>query len=184
MKRIEKVEVPADLLEACKAWGKAREEENKNAKNAKAYDHDAKLPWTSLQASCYAVVGEVAVALWFGLDPWKMTWVHHRNANGRYDKSLHTDADLKVGKSKIEVRNCVSRFNPIYVKPKDVRADAYVVQVHVVLEDGRPTGQVEIIGWIEASAAKRLGTFVKERGYWAVANKKVMALFPVKKVAA
>lgn len=179
MKRYIEVTLDKALLSQCREWGTARVAENADGKNAKAYDHTGKMPWDNLRANRYAVVGEVAVAQWLGFDPYALTWVH-RKVNGKYDKSLHTDADIQWGKHKVEVRNTSHPSNPLYVKPKDVAADALVVQTHVETnEAGTPTGRVFITGWIKAKTGKRIGRYNKDKAYWEVAEKKPMIVFPV-----
>jgi hypothetical protein len=179
LNRTIEVTVEKDLLSKCRQWGTERVAENTGGKNAKAYDHNKKLPWDNLRANRYAVVAEVAVAQWLGFDPYALTWVH-RKVDGKYDKSLHTDADIQYGKHKVEVRNTSHVSNPIPVKHKDIKADALVVQAYVETnEAGTPTGKVILTGYVKATTGKRVGTYNKELRYWNVFNKKPMFLFPL-----
>jgi hypothetical protein len=146
---MEKVFVPEEWLAKAKKYGEQRVALN-GGNDSAGYRHDGKLPLSNLTANRLAVVGEIGALLYFGLDPNDTVFVVERSA-ANY-KALRANADLMVGGRKVEVRNAVRRTSPIPIRPKDVAADAVVVQTMVEMDGGKPTGWVYFLGWADAKA--------------------------------
>lgn len=170
--------IEQDIIIKCKNWGEQRVNQNAGAKDAIAYQHN-KLPHSSLTANRLGVIGEVAVARWIEIDIDNHQWVYERNESGKYDKEIHKQSDLKWRGINIEVRNTFNRNNPIYVKQKDIRIKALVIQTHCEMENGVPTGNVDLTGWCWAN---RSGRYVASKQYYEVSGrqKKPMIVFPHK----
>jgi hypothetical protein len=134
-------------LSRAKAYGTQRESLN-GGNDTAAYRHNGSLPYSSLTAQRLAVVGEVAAHFYFKVDPEATTFVVDRTA-ADYE-ALRANADLTVGGRKIEVRNSTNPARPLPIKQKDVAAKALVVQVHVQMQDRKPTGRVYLLGWADA----------------------------------
>jgi hypothetical protein len=135
-------------LARAKDYGTQRESLN-GGNDTAAYRHNGSLPYSSLTAQRLAVVGEVAAHFYFGVEAEDTVFVVDRTA-ADYE-ALRANADLTVGGRKIEVRNSTDPARPLPIKQKDVAANALVVQVHVQMEAGRPTGKVFFLGWADAA---------------------------------
>ena len=160
----EVVTVPAEWIAKAKEFGTQRDALN-GGNDTPAYAHNGPLPYSSLTASRLAVLAEVAVHFYLGVDPEATVFVVDRTA-ANY-QALKAAADLEWHGRKIEVRNSTRETSPIPIKEKDVAANAIVIQAHVVMKDGRPTGEVKILGWADAAKdyercfTKRAGTAYK-----------------------
>lgn len=156
------VTLPEKVVEEALAIARGREEQNTGVSNARAYDHGGydRLPFDSLQAQLFAVVGEKAGYFYFDVQD-DAVWVVKKED---YKSSgLKKNADLRYVSQdgtewKIEIRNCVHPASPIPIKEKDNQENLIVVQVHVhpnkrndrgrpVKHWAVPTGDVEFLGW-------------------------------------
>lgn len=142
------IDLDSTWLAFSKQAGTERDSLN-GGNNTPAYAHNNPLPYSSLTAARLAVVGEVAGHFYLGVDPNNTVFVVDRT-EANY-AALKASADLTVGGRKIEVRNCAVPTSPLPIKEKDVAANAIVIQVHVEMAEGKPTGKVYFLGWADAA---------------------------------
>lgn len=143
---MESINVSKDWLAKSKQYGTQRDAANGN-NDTPAYAHNGRLPYTSLTASRLAVVGEVAAHFYLGVDPEATVFYVDRSVANYW--ALKANADLKVNGRKVEIRNSARMDSPLPIKEKDKNVNAIVIQVHVEIDNGRPTGKVYFIGWRE-----------------------------------
>jgi len=177
---MENVSVSNEWLLKAHAYGTQRNNLN-GGNDTPAYAHNGRLPFSSLTASRLAVVAEVGAHFYFKVDPEATVFVVDRT-DANYE-ALRAAADLEVNGWQVEVRNATKRTSPLPIKDKDNKPNKVVVQARVVMENGRPTGEVEFLGWrygtdYRASEAKR-GTDYRHYKYDMAEIHDVLANAPV-----
>lgn len=144
----------------------AREAENAGHRDSREYSAGNSLPVNSSTATRLAIIGEAAVATWLEIPLDSITWFVKRDKNGNYPKNLKKDADLSYKGRRIEVRNVIDPNNGLAIKRKDVDADTINVKVYVHSEDGKPTGQVDLLTWANARTARYTGSYWPQGDMW------------------